>query len=103
MQIRPSTLAAPKTDTHMVFFSRHAKFSNHYPAMFSIRGQKFGSMEHFLATRRAELSGREDLIEKAKEVQDPIQAKYILNVLHGDHRQEWDDTIIETTMEGLRA
>lgn len=101
--IRPSTLAAPKSDTHMVFYSRHARLSNHHPSNFTIKGQGFSSMEHFLATRRAELSGREDMISKAKEVKDPVQAKYILNTLHGDHQQEWDQGIEGVAMEGLRA
>lgn len=103
VQIRPSTLAAPKSDTHLVFYSRQAKLSNHYPSSFTVKGQSFSSMEHYLATKKAELSGREDLIQKAREVQDPIQAKYILNVLHEDHQQEWDQNIEEVAMEGLRA
>lgn len=35
-QIRPSMLASPKSDSHMVFFSRHSKLSNHFPAKFTI-------------------------------------------------------------------
>lgn len=102
-QIRPSTLATNKSDTHMVFFSRHTKLSNHYPSTFKVKGQSYHSMEHFLATRRAELSGREDMIKKAKEVQDPVQAKHILTTLHGDHQQEWDERVADVALEGLRA
>lgn len=103
LQIRPSTLAETKSDTHLAFFSRHSKFSNHHPSVFTINGQTFATMEQFLATRRAELSGKEDLIKRAQEVQDPVQAKHILNALHGDHQQEWDQKLGETAMEGLRA
>lgn len=103
VKFRPSTLAEPKSETHMVFFSRHSKLSNHYPSQFSIKDQRFASMEHFLATRRAELSGREDLIRKAGEVQDAVQAKHILNTLHGDHQQEWEEGMERTALEGLRA
>lgn len=102
-QIRPSTLAEPKSDTHLAFFSRHSKLSNHYPTIFTIKGETFSSMEHFLATRRAQISGREDLIERAREVQDPVQAKHILNALHGDHQPEWDRSVEGIAMEGLRA
>lgn len=103
LQMRPSTLASPQSDTHMVFFSKRAKLSNHYPAKFTINGQNFGSMEHFLAVRRAELSEKEDMIQRAHKVQDPIQAKYILNMLHNDHQEEWDAGIGVLVMEGLRA
>lgn len=78
-QNRPSTLAELKSDTHLVFFSWHSRFSNHDPSVLTIEGQQFESMEHFLATRRAELSGKEDLIKKAQEAQDPVKAKHILN------------------------
>lgn len=102
-QIRPSSLAETKSDTHLVFFSRHSKLSNHHPSEFTVKGQRFASMEQFLATRRAELSGKEDLIKKAQDSQDPVQAKHILNALHGDHQQEWDQQLEVTAMDGLRA
>lgn len=102
-KFRPSTLAEPKSETHMVFFSRHSKLSNHHPAKFTIKGQDFESMEQFLAIKRAELSGREDLIKKARESQDAVQAKHVLNELHGDHQQEWEEGLERTALEGLRA
>lgn len=49
------------------------------------------------------MSGREDLIQRALKVQDPVQAKHILNELHNDHHEEWYDSIQTTAMEGLRA
>lgn len=60
-------------------------------------------MEHFLAVKRAELSGRQDLIERALKAQDAAQAKYILNALHGDHQEQWDEQIEQLANEGLRA
>lgn len=102
-QIRPSTLASPKSETHMVFYSRHAKMSNHFPSKFTINAFSFNSMEQFLAVRKAELSGKEDWIRKAKQAQDPVQAKQVLNALKDDHPLEWEQGIEETTMEGLRA
>lgn len=102
-QIRPSTLTSPRSDTHMVFFSKHAKLSNHFPSQFQVNDQIFGSMEHFLATRRAELSGNEDIMRKAQKIQDPIQAKHILNRLHNNHQEEWDSKVEDIAMEGLRA
>lgn len=102
-QLRPSTLASPKSDTHMAFFSRHTKLSNHYPSNFTINNQPFHSMEQFLALRRAELSGKEDMIYRAKRAQDPVIAKHILNALKEDKPQEWARSLEETALEGLRA
>lgn len=57
--IRSSRFASPKSDTHLVFFSKHARLTNHFPAKFTIKDQSFNSMEHFLAVKRAEFSGKE--------------------------------------------
>lgn len=102
-QLRPSTLATKKSDTHLVFFSKHTAFSNHFPSQFTLDNQQFGSMEHFLAFKRAELSGKEDLIQRAKNVKDPVQAKHILNILHNDQQERWTANVEELVMEGLRA
>lgn len=87
----------------MVFYSRYAKLSNHHPSDFTIDEQTFHSMEHFLAVRRAEFSGNEEMISKAKNVSDPVQAKRILNELKGNYQQESEQQIEETALEGLRA
>lgn len=103
VQLRPSTLAAPKSDTHLAFFSRHTVLSNHFPSKFTINGFLFHSMEQFLALRRAELSANLDLVEKAKNATEPVQAKYILNALRENHQQEWDQQVEKTALEGLKA
>lgn len=102
-QLRPSTLASPRSDTHLAFFSRHTMLSNHYPSHFTIKEQPFHSMEHFLAVRRAEFSGKEDMIDRAKRAQDPVVSKHILNALKNDQPQEWSQRIDKVAMEGLRA
>lgn len=103
VQLRPLTIATPTSDTHLVFFSRHAKLSNHFPSTFTIKDQTFQTMEQFLAVRKAELSGIEDMIEKARRATDPIKAKFMLNTLKQDHQQEWDQQVEKVTLEGLRA
>lgn len=102
-QLRPSTLASPKSDTHMVFFSRHARLSNHFPASFAIGNHQYKTMEQFLAVRRAELSGNKDLIDKAYKAEDPVIAKHVLNALKGNHQQDWEQQVEEIALEGLRA
>lgn len=101
--IRPSSLAAPRSDAAIAFFSRHAVFSNHHPSFFTIGDHQFQSMEQFLALRRAQLSGNASLIQRASEATDPVQAKYILSALRQDNTQLWDEQVEATVMEGLEA
>lgn len=102
-EIRPSSLAAPRSESALVFFSRHAILSNHHPSIFTIGDQQFHSMEQFLALRRAQLSGDASFIQRASEAVDPVQAKYILSALRQVNTQQWDDQLENTVMEGLEA
>lgn len=102
-RIRPSTLSSLRSDTHLVFFSKHTVFSNHFPSNFTIQGQSFATMEQFLALKRAEISGKEELIKRARGARDPVQAKRILTTLHSDHQEEWDNQVEELALEGLQA
>lgn len=56
-----------------------------------------------ICLKRAEISGKDDLIRRARGAQDPVQAKRILTTLHGDHQEEWDNKIEELALDGLRA
>lgn len=60
-------------------------------------------MEQYLAVKRAELSGKEELIQRALKAHDPVKAKHVLNALHGDHQEQWDKQLEQLVMEGLRA
>lgn len=75
-EIRPSTLAAPRSDTAMAFFSKNSFFSNHYISEMEIEGRTFSCMEHFLAFQRAVLSEKQPLIKRARRARDPLQAKH---------------------------
>lgn len=102
-QIRPSTLATPQSKDNVVFFSKQSFLSNHYPSVFVAEDQTFSSMEHYLAMKRATLSGKQELIDKAEKVQNPLQAKAILNLLKDDHKGEWDNMVDDVALKGLRA
>lgn len=103
IQIRPSTLSSPKSDTAMVFFTHHSFMSNHHASTFNIADHTFHSMEHYLAVKRASLSSDPAILDKARKVKDPMQAKHILHSLKEDHPDEWCDIVATTAMEGLRA
>lgn len=60
-------------------------------------------MEQFLAYRKAEISGNEELLDRASKAQNPVEAKYILHQLKGDHEKVWDEQVENIVLEGLRA
>lgn len=101
-EIRPSTLAAPRSEYALAFYTKHSFLSNHFPSNFCIDDQTFSSMEHYLAYQKAILSEKQHLIRKARHVKDPLQAKHILNTLKDDHPEEWAQMVEEITLEGLR-
>lgn len=102
-QLRPSTLSSPKSESTMVFFTRHSFLSNHHPSIFTIGHDTFHSMEQFLAFRRASMSSKQNLINKALNAQEPVQGKHILKSLKNDHTEEWNDLVPNIALEGLRA
>lgn len=102
-EIRPSTISTNFSDTTLVFFTRHTCLSNHFPSPFKIDGQIFSSMEHFLAFKRAQLSKDPQIIQRATNIQDPSEAKTILNILKNDHTQEWKDKAPDLALQGLKA
>lgn len=103
VKLRPSTLASPRSEEALSFFTSASILSNHHPSRFTVKKDTFYSMEQFLALRKAQLSGKQELIDKASGARDPVQAKYVLNQLKNDHLPEWDNTVEEIAVEGLKA
>lgn len=102
-QIRPSTIASPRSDSLMAFFSCHSILSNHHPSTFTCEGTVFSTMEHYLAFRRAQLSGQKKLIDRALYAYDPVEAKAVLNSLKKDQPQKWEENIPDIAVKGLKA
>lgn len=102
-EIRPSTLATPRSESSLAFFSKNSILSNHFPSEFTVKEQKFYTVEHYLAVKRAAFSDNPSMIQKASTARDPRQAKYILNSLKEDRPQEWYGGVQEVLLEGLRA
>lgn len=101
-EIRPSTISTRYSDTTLVFFTKYTCLSNHFPSPFKIGGQVFGSMEHFLAFKRAQLSEDPQLIQQASNIRDPLDAKAMLNQLKNDHVQDWKEKAPNYALQGLR-
>lgn len=100
--LRPSTLATPKSDKAIVFFSRHSVFSNHYYSRFSIRGVTFSNVEQYLAYRKALFMDQDRLASNALNSDNPADAKSILNKLKSRTPTEWYQQVPEILAEGLR-
>lgn len=63
--LQPSNMATRHSELVIVFFGRASPLSNHHHSIFNIEGHRFSSMEQFLAWKKAKLSGRKSLINKA--------------------------------------
>lgn len=100
--IRPSTLATPRSEEALAFFSRHSMLSNHHPSPFKFQGIQFQNMEQYLAYRRAVISDKKDMVDKALNADNPADAKAILNSLKKDHVEEWQEKRAEIALLGLR-
>lgn len=103
VEIRPSTLASPRSEQALSFFSSNSILSNHYPSEFVIEDRRYASMEHYLAVKKALTADNPHMLQKAIKSKDPKQAKYILNALKGDHDELWYQEIDNIALEGLRA
>lgn len=103
LPLRPSSLAVRKTETALIFFTKFCELSNHFPSTFHLQGKKFFNVEHYLALRKAELSQKQHLIEKASLLRDPAEAKSILNTLRKDHVKEWRADRFEIAKAGIKA
>lgn len=100
--LRPSSLSVRESDEALVFFSRFCFLSNHYPSQFIIDGQSFHHVEQFLAYKKAQLSQKDEVIQRALQASDPVEAKSILNLLHKDYLHEWEKIRDDVTTTALR-
>lgn len=103
VEIRPSTLASPRSENTLAFFTKSSILSNHFPSEFTVEGERFYTMEQYLAVKRASFSNNPELIRKAKNARDPRQAKYVLNALKEVHHDKWYEGVEEVLLQGLRA
>lgn len=101
--LQPSSMATLHSDSVVVFFGRASPLSNHHIASFQLEGHRFNSMEQFLAWRRARLSGKKALINKALNSTNPVICKGILNELRDDNTDKWDKILDEVVSDGLSA
>lgn len=102
-ELRPSTLCIRRGEELLIFFGRYTPLSNHFCSPFTLSGSHYLHVEQYLAVERAKLSGKEDLIDKAKSHSNPADSKSVLNYLRDDHTQEWEETRATLIIKALRC
>lgn len=101
--LHPANLATLHSDQAVIFFGRASPLSNHHPSPFDLEGHRFNSMEQFLAWRRARISGKKALINRALATTNPVICKGILNELRDDSADKWNEILEEIVISGLTA
>lgn len=103
-ELRPSVSSTPGNQQVVIFFGKDSRFSNHHYSKFDIQGTTYATIEQYLAEKRAILAERQDLQDKAMASDDPVEAKRILNGLHGDRSdEEWENQRRDILFDGLLA
>lgn len=102
--LRPSVSSTPGNQQVVVFFGKESKFSNHHHSKFTIQETTYSSIEQYLADKRATLAERQDLRDRAMASDNPVEAKRVLNALHGDKSDEqWVIQRKDILFDGLMA
>lgn len=102
--LRPSVSSTPGNQQVVVFFGKESRFSNHHPSKFTIQETTYSSVEQYLADKRATLADRQDLRDKAMASDNPVEAKRVLNALHGDNSDDqWAYKRRDVLFDGLMA
>lgn len=103
-KLRPSVSSTPGNTLAVVFYGRDSKFSNHFPCTFTWDNMEFSSVEQYLAFRRATIAKRKDLAQQVRGLQDPVDAKRIMNSLKSsDAEPQWIERRKDILFSGLMA
>lgn len=101
--LQPSNMATRHSEAVIVFFGRASPLSNHHPSPFQLEGHSFSTMEQFLAWKRATISGKKGLINRALSSTNPVVCKGILNELRNDNVPKWEEALDSVVIGGLTA
>lgn len=102
-ELRPSTLCTRRSDEAIIFFGRYSPLSNHHCSPFTLDEARYMSVEHFLAVKRASLTGDQAILDEARSHTNPSDSKAILNLLRDDHVQEWEESRSNLLLTALRC
>lgn len=103
-KLRPSVSSTPGNINAVVFYGRDSKLSNHFQCKFTWDNRDFGSIEQYLAYRRAHIAERKDLAIQAMGSQDPADAKRIMNILKSSPSDpDWREQCRDILFSGLMA
>lgn len=102
-ELQPEQVFSPRSETAIVFFTKHSPLSNHYPCSFQIEDQTFTCVEQYLAFQKAKFANNRILARSAMDTDDPAEHKAILNQLKNLPREGWSDRVEETILTAAWA
>ena len=105
MELRPSTIAAPRSNDTWVFFSKWTPLSNYFKRDFKKDGRRFTSVEQFITRERARFAGEEpSVIDKIMKENDPAVLRSILIHMRNDGKQaEWEKVAADKVKPAILA
>lgn len=101
--LTPEQVYSPRSAHAVVFFTKHSPLSNHHVCSFEIQGKTFNCVEQFLALQKASAAGKEDLMQKVMDSEDPAEHKAVLNQLKAFQDETWTTKLDEVIMTAVRA
>lgn len=102
IDLRPASLASPRNDDTVVFYSHYSPLSNHHPAPFMFDEERFAHMEQFLAYSRAKFADNRMLVHQIMSTDDPLDHSRYLRSMHNDGMEgRWRETLLDQLDAGL--
>jgi hypothetical protein len=102
-ELHPETLATPRTDDTVVFFTKASPLSNHFPCNFKVDTTHYSSMEQYIMQSKALHFQDTDIAAKVMSTTDPVQQKRYGKMIFDFDKKEWQKAIPEILLKGLTA
>ncbi len=90
-------------ESTIAFWGKDSYLSNHHPAVFSVQGQEFSSMEQYLMHAKAMLFRDDTSADKILQTKDCVQQKQYGKQVKGFDRQKWELSATAIAKTGLLA
>lgn len=102
-QLTPQHSAVRENDTHLYFWSKHAPFSNHFEAEFTLDGIKFQTSEQYIMYSKALLFKDTDTACKIVKSSDAATAKSLGKKVTGFDMKVWNSRAHDIVKTAVHA
>ena len=89
-ELKPENLSTLTSNNKIAFFTCNSKLSNHYSCEFTVRNNRFTSVEQYLMFSKANTFGDTSSCEAVMNTTDPVQAKSIGKRIRNFKKEEWN-------------